>query len=87
MLFIVPAIYHKVKQKLFNILYHNIMWGTFGWEKIGEFANHELFAKIFLTNIHGYTKNVFGICTDLAYSPNFPLPIALPVWFTKNFPA
>ena len=37
---------------------------TLAGEKLTNFENHELFAKIFLPNIHRYTENVFGICTD-----------------------
>ena len=33
-------------------------------EKLVNLVNHELFAKIFLVNIHRYTENVLGICTD-----------------------
>ena len=36
----------------------------FGGEKLANLVDSELFAKIFLTNIHRYTENVFGICTD-----------------------
>ena len=31
-------------------------------EKLANLVNRELFAKIFLPNIHRYTKNVFSIC-------------------------
>ena len=34
-------------------------------------ANRELFTKIFLTNIHKYTENVFGICTVCSLFANF----------------
>ena len=39
-----------------------------------KLANRELFAKIFLANIHRYTENVSGICTDcsLCILKNFP---------------
>ena len=30
------------------------------WEKM---VNHQVFAKIFLANIHRYTEIVFGICS------------------------
>ena len=43
--------------------------------------NSELFAKIFLDIIHGYTENVFGTVT---YLPIFSLPYLLPVH--QNFP-
>ena len=33
-------------------------------EKLVNSVNHELFAKNFLTNIHRYNENVFGICTE-----------------------
>ena len=42
--------------------------GNFGGEKL---ANHELFAKNFLTNIHRYTKNVFGIYIDYSLFTKF----------------
>ena len=50
--------------------------GKFWWGKIGEFgksnlANHELFTIIFLTNIHRYTENVFGISTDCSLFAKF----------------
>ena len=32
--------------------------------KLTNLVNCKLFTKIFLANIHRYTKNVFGICTD-----------------------
>ena len=35
--------------------------------------NSELFAKIFLDIIHGYTENVFGICTHCNLFANFSL--------------
>ena len=39
-------------------------------------ANGELFAKIFLANIHSYTENVYGICTDCClYTKFFPYQI------------
>ena len=37
-------------------------------------ANRELFAKIFLTNIH--TKMYLAYALNLAYPPSFSLPIA-----------
>ena len=39
-------------------------WENFAWKKLANLVNHELFAKVFLANIHRYAKNVFGICTD-----------------------
>ena len=39
-------------------------WEIFGRGKLENLASHELFAKIFLSNIDRYTENVFGICTD-----------------------
>ena len=52
-------------------------------KKMANLANRELFTKIFLNNIHRYTKNVFGICTDCSLFTKFSLPI---VWFAKIFP-
>ena len=40
-------------------------------KKLRNLANHELFAKTFLTNIHRYTENVFGICTDCSLFAKF----------------
>ena len=34
-------------------------------------ANREPFAKLFLANIHRYTENVFGICTDFSWFVKF----------------
>ena len=50
-------------------------------------ANKELFTKIFLANIHRYTENVFGLCTDCSLFAKFFLTDSffLPVWPTKNF--
>ena len=36
-------------------------------ENLTNLANLELFTKNFFANIHGYTKNVFDICTDQLY--------------------
>ena len=59
-------------------------------EKMANLANRELFAKIFLGNIHTYTENIFGICTDcslFAYLPTFPCQQLLPVAMVcQNFP-
>ena len=52
-------------------------------KKMANLANRELFTKIFLNNIHRYTENVFGICTDCSLFTKFSLPI---VWFAKIFP-
>ena len=40
--------------------------GKFWWGKTSNLVNCELYAKIFCANIniHRYTENVFGICTD-----------------------
>ena len=43
-------------------------WDIFGG---GKLMNGELFAKTFLTNIHRYTENVFGICTDCSLFAKF----------------
>ena len=32
--------------------------------KLANLVNRELFAKIYLADIHRYTKIIFGICTD-----------------------
>ena len=47
-------------------------WKNFGGEKIVlNLANRDLFAKIFLTNIHRYTETVFGICIDCSLFAKF----------------
>ena len=38
---------------------------------MANLANHEPFAKLFPTNIHRYTKNVFGVCTDCSLFAKF----------------
>ena len=38
------------------------------WEKLANLANHELFGKDFLTNIHRYTLT---ICTDCSLFAKF----------------
>ena len=61
----------------------------FGWEKVVNLANHELFEKFSLPIFtDSYTKIVYGICTDcsLAIRQIFPHQQLLPVWFAKNFP-
>ena len=56
-------------------------------EKLATLANREPFAKIFLTNIHRYTENVFGIyALTVAYSPNFSSPLAFTCMVHQNFP-
>ena len=40
-------------------------------EKLANFENPALFAKIFLAIIHRYTKNVFSICTHCNLFANF----------------
>ena len=44
---------------------------NFGRENLANLANHEPFAKIFLTNIHRYTENLYGICTDCCLFAKF----------------
>ena len=54
-------------------------------EKLVNMANHELFAKIFLTNIHRYTAYLaYALTVD--YLPNFSLPIAFTCMVRHNFP-
>ena len=40
-------------------------------EKLANFENPALFAKIFRAIIHRYTKNAFGICTECNLFANF----------------
>ena len=42
-------------------------------KKLAKLTNCELFAKIFLANIHRYTENVFGMCTDCSLFAKFSL--------------
>ena len=46
-------------------------------------ANHEPFAKLFLTNIHRYTENVSDFIY-LAYLPNFSSPVAFTCMVCQN---
>ena len=39
--------------------------------KLVNLANRELSIKIFLANIHRYTENVYGICTDCCLFTKF----------------
>ena len=39
--------------------------------KLTNLVNYELYDKVFLANIHRYTKNVFGICTDCSLFAKF----------------
>ena len=53
-------------------------------------ANCELFIIIFLTNIHRYTKNVYGICTGGSLFTKLFLTNSFYLYiygFSKNFPA
>ena len=40
-------------------------------EKLVNLAIRESFAKIFLANIHRYTENIYGICTDCCLFTKF----------------
>ena len=55
-------------------------------EKLAILANRELFAKIFLTNTHRYTKMYLAYALTVAYSPNFSLPIAFTYMVCQNLP-
>ena len=57
--------------------------GKFWWEKLANLGNRELFAKIFLANIHRYTENVYDICTDCSL---FTKPIAFTCMVHQNLP-
>ena len=55
-------------------------------EKLANHAyDHEPFTKIFLTNIHKYTKNVFGICTDFRLFTKFFLANSFYLYGLPNF--
>ena len=49
--------------------YHTLE--NFGREKLVNLENGEPFAKVFLTNIHRYTENVYGISTDCCLFAKF----------------
>ena len=49
-------------------------------------ANRELFAKIFLANVHRYNENVFGICTDFSLFAKFFLANSFTHMVCQNFP-
>ena len=66
-----------------HILYTGKFWH---WKKLAILVNHELIAKIFIANIHRYTKNVFGICTYCTYSSNCSLPTAFNCMVCRNLP-
>ena len=54
------------------------------WENFGG-ANHEPFAKIFLANIHRYTENVLGICTDFSLFTKFFLTNSFYLYSSPKF--
>ena len=59
-------------------------------KKLVNLANCELFTKIFLANVHRYTENVFGMCTDSSLFIKIFLAntaFTCIVWFGKIFPA
>ena len=45
---------------------------NFGEEKLANLVNCKLFAKIFLTNIHRYTRMYLACALTVAYSQSFP---------------
>ena len=45
--------------------------GNFAGEKLVNLTNRESFAKVIFVNIHRYTKNVFGWCTDFSLFTKF----------------
>ena len=69
-----------------HLLSGTIHWNYLVGEKLANLANHGLFAKIFLTNIHRYTENVYGICTDCRLLVKFSSPIAFTCTVCQNFP-
>ena len=67
-------------QKL-HLLYTGNIWQRKNWQIMSY-----IFAKIFLTNIHRCTENVFGICTDCSLFTKFSLPIAFIFMACQIFP-
>ena len=68
---------------LFLIAYTGKFWLG---KKLANLANRELFAKIFPTNIHRYTQNVFGIYTDCSLFTKFFLANSFICMVRQNFP-
>ena len=58
---------------------------NFGRGKLANSVNCELFAKIFLTHIHRYTENVFGICTDCSLFAKIFLANSFYLYGLPNF--
>ena len=56
------------------------------WEKLASLVNCELFAKIFLANIHRSPKMYLVYALTLTYSPNFSLPIAFTCTVRQKVP-
>ena len=55
-------------------------------EKLVNFKNPALFAKIFLAIIHRYTENVFGICPHCNLFANFSLTNTSYLYGSPKFP-
>ena len=68
--------------QLLVIVHRKILMG----EKLANLVNCDLFAKIFLTNIHRCTENVFGICTDCSLFPKFFLANNFYLYGLPKFP-
>ena len=45
---------------------------NFGWGKLMNLTNRDLFTKIFLAKIHRYIEIYLAYALTVAYSPNFP---------------
>ena len=59
-----------------------IWWGKNWW----ILANRKLFVKIFIINIHRYTKMHLAYALTVVDSPNFSSPIAFTCMVHQNFP-
>ena len=59
---------------------------TLAGKKLLNLVNHELFTKIFLTNIHRHTEMYLAYALAVAYLPNFSSPIAFTCMVDQIFP-
>ena len=62
---------HKNSSLKINQLYGTVQGKILAGGKMGEFGESWTIRKKFLTNIHRYTKNVLGICTDFSSFAKF----------------
>ena len=73
-----------VSQKCF-LVYCTVHGKILVGEKLTNLGNREPFAKIFLTNIHRYAENVYGICTDCRLFAKFFLTNSFYLYGSPKF--